>query len=105
MLRESACPTVTTLGLKQVNDSVNLESDLIGKYVERLFQERGQVAPKPTPVIAKTICRSEDWFDQIGGKDRGRSYASDCGLDLCGFPGYPSMYGLEEPHHHRPGEA
>jgi riboflavin synthase len=38
---------VTILGLKQVNDPVNLESDLIGKYVERLLQERGQV-PKPT---------------------------------------------------------
>jgi len=44
---------VTTLGLKQVNDSVNLESDLIGKYVERLLQERGYVPPKPTPVIDK----------------------------------------------------
>ena len=52
MLRESACPTVTTLGLKQVNDSVNLESDLIGKYVERLLQERGQL-PKPTISIDK----------------------------------------------------
>ena len=47
MLPEGACPKVTTLGLKQVNDSVNLESDLIGKYVERLLQERGQL-PKPT---------------------------------------------------------
>ena len=37
---------VTTLGLKQVNDTVNLESDLIGKYVERLLQERSQL-PKP----------------------------------------------------------
>lgn len=44
---------VTTLGLKQVNDPVNLESDLIGKYVERLLQERGHVPPKPTPVIDK----------------------------------------------------
>ena len=43
---------VTTLGLKRVNDTVNLESDLIGKYVERLLQERGQL-PKPTPVIDK----------------------------------------------------
>ena len=43
---------VTTLGLKQVNDSVNLESDLIGKYVERLLQERSQL-PKTTPVIDK----------------------------------------------------
>jgi riboflavin synthase len=43
---------VTTLGVKQVNDPVNLESDLIGKYVERLLQERSQL-PKPTPVIDK----------------------------------------------------
>lgn len=42
--------TVTTLGLKQVNDQVNLESDLIGKYVERLLQERSQL-PKSAPVI------------------------------------------------------
>lgn len=43
---------VTILGLKQVNDSVNLESDLIGKYVERLLQERNQLS-KTTPVIDK----------------------------------------------------
>jgi riboflavin synthase len=43
---------VTTLGLKQVNDIVNLESDLIGKYVERLLQERSQL-PKTTPIIDK----------------------------------------------------
>ncbi|MER3423031.1 MAG: riboflavin synthase, partial [Nitrospiraceae bacterium] len=42
---------VTTLGLKQVGDTVNLESDLIGKYVERLLQERGQLPSKPAPVI------------------------------------------------------
>jgi len=43
---------VTTLGLKQVNDTVNLESDLIGKYVERLLQERSHL-PKSTTVIDK----------------------------------------------------
>jgi riboflavin synthase len=43
---------VTALGLKQVNDRVNLESDLIGKYVERLLQERSQL-PKSKPVIDK----------------------------------------------------
>jgi riboflavin synthase len=31
---------VTTLGAKRVGDAVNLEADLIGKYVERLLQER-----------------------------------------------------------------
>jgi riboflavin synthase len=44
---------VTTLGLKQVNDSVNLEADLIGKYVERLLQERSQAPQRPAPVIDK----------------------------------------------------
>jgi hypothetical protein len=43
---------VTTLGLKQVNDPVNLEVDLIGKYVDRLLQERSQL-PKPSPIIDK----------------------------------------------------
>lgn len=31
---------VTTLGIKQVGDAVNLEADLIGKFVERLFPGR-----------------------------------------------------------------
>jgi riboflavin synthase len=43
---------VTTLGLKQVDDQVNLESDLIGKFVERLLHQRSQM-PKSTPVIDK----------------------------------------------------
>ena len=41
---------VTTLGVKQVDDHVNLEADLIGKFVERLLQQRSQL-PRPTPVI------------------------------------------------------
>jgi riboflavin synthase len=44
---------VTTLGLKQLNHPVNLESDLIGKYVERLLQERGHLPQKPPPVLDK----------------------------------------------------
>lgn len=43
----------TTLGMKQAGARVNLESDLIGKYVERLLQERGQLPKKPAPVIDK----------------------------------------------------
>lgn len=42
---------VTTLGLKQAGDRVNLESDLIGKYVERLLQERGRLSARTSPVI------------------------------------------------------
>ena len=42
---------VTTLGLKQPGDAVNLESDLIGKYVERLLQNSGQLPEKAAPVI------------------------------------------------------
>ncbi len=41
----------TSLGIKQPGDRVNLESDLIGKYVERLLQERGHTPPKPPPTI------------------------------------------------------
>jgi len=36
-----------------IGDAVNLEPDLIGKYVERLLQERGQLPAKPSPVIDK----------------------------------------------------
>ena len=31
---------LTTLGIKRAGDPVNLESDLIGKYIDRLLQER-----------------------------------------------------------------
>ena len=34
---------VTTLGLKKPGDFVNLEADQIGKYVERLMQNVGQL--------------------------------------------------------------
>jgi len=43
---------MTTLGLKQMKDVVNLEADLIGKYVERLLQERSVVS-RTAPVIDK----------------------------------------------------
>jgi riboflavin synthase len=49
----------TTLGLKQPGDAVNLEVDLIGKYVERLLQERGQTAPRPAPVIDKDYLKKK----------------------------------------------
>ena len=42
---------VTTLGIKQPGDAVNLESDLIGKYVERLIQSSGKLPEKTAPVI------------------------------------------------------
>ena len=42
---------VTTIGLKQIGDSVNLETDLIGKYVERLLQASGHLPAAPKPVI------------------------------------------------------
>ena len=44
---------VTTIGLKQIGDSVNLESDLIGKYVERLLQASGPLPFPQTPSIDK----------------------------------------------------
>lgn len=42
---------LTTLGLLKEGERVNLESDLIGKYVERLLRERSQVPPQSAPVI------------------------------------------------------
>jgi len=48
---------VTTLGIKQVGDTVNLESDLIGKYVERLLQQRSQLPPKQEIVIDRDYLR------------------------------------------------
>ncbi len=42
---------MTTMGLKQIGDSVNLESDLIGKYVERLLQANGTLPSPPAPII------------------------------------------------------
>lgn len=42
---------LTTLGLLKEGERVNLESDLIGKYVERLLRERSQLPPQSAPVI------------------------------------------------------
>ena len=43
---------MAAVSLKPVNDTVSLESDLIGKYVERLLQERSGL-PTGTPIIEK----------------------------------------------------
>ena len=51
---------VTTLGIKQPGDVVNLESDLIGKYVERLLQHSGKLPEKAAPVIDR------DYLQQRG---------------------------------------
>lgn len=37
---------VTTLGKKQVGDTVNLETDIIGKYVEKLLRPDGEPQPQ-----------------------------------------------------------
>ena len=42
---------VTTLGLRGVGERVNLEADLIGKYVERLLQGRGILPTQSAPAI------------------------------------------------------
>ncbi len=47
----------TTLGLKQEGDPVNLEVDVIGKYVERLLQERGLLASPPAPAVDAEFLR------------------------------------------------
>jgi riboflavin synthase len=42
---------VTTMGLKQIGHTVNLESDVIGKYVERLLQGSAAYPAKSAPTI------------------------------------------------------
>lgn len=39
---------VTTLGEREIGDRVNLECDLLGKYIERLLAEREGQSPPPT---------------------------------------------------------
>lgn len=48
---------VTALGLKRPGDPVNLESDLIGKYVERLLQARDHIPPQQSPAIDRDYLR------------------------------------------------
>ncbi|BAF59941.1 MAG: riboflavin synthase [Pelotomaculum sp.] len=38
---------VTTLGFKKVGDTVNLEGDIIGKYIERLMELRREESQRP----------------------------------------------------------
>ena len=37
---------MTLLGRKHAGDTVNLETDIIGKYVEKLLRPREETAPK-----------------------------------------------------------
>ena len=39
---------VTVLGERRVGDSVNLETDIIGKYVEKLICPKAEQQPKKT---------------------------------------------------------
>ncbi len=48
---------VTTLGTVQAGTAVNLESDLIGKYVERLLHNSGRLPERSTPVIDRDYLR------------------------------------------------
>ncbi len=48
---------VTTLGTVQVGNAVNLESDLIGKYVERLLHNSGRLPERSAPVIDRDYLR------------------------------------------------
>ena len=47
----------TTLGTVQAGAAVNLESDLIGKYVERLLRNSGRLPERPAPVIDRDYLR------------------------------------------------
>lgn len=43
---------VTTLGHKGIGDTVNLEADVLAKYVERMLADRFPSAPPPAPPTA-----------------------------------------------------
>ncbi|MGW7069749.1 riboflavin synthase [Streptomyces sp. NPDC054855] len=45
---------LTTLGIKQPGDPVNLEVDVIAKYVERMLGDRVLAAPAPAPAQEAT---------------------------------------------------
>lgn len=56
---------VTTLGLKQVNDPVNLEVDVIGKYVEKMLgvvEQNPSQCRQPTVKLTRTFL-AENGFD------------------------------------------
>lgn len=59
--------TQTTLLLCQVGDTVNLECDILGKYVERLLQFDGaQVTPSPNSEKLTTSNLSEEYLRSMG---------------------------------------
>lgn len=49
--------SVTTLGLKRIGGSVNLETDIIGKYVEKLLSSRQSSAP-PSAVTLEFLAQN-----------------------------------------------
>lgn len=53
----------TTLGKRRVGDTVNLENDLIGKYVERLFAQTGRES-RAAPATASKL--TQDYLLQNG---------------------------------------
>lgn len=59
MLPESACPKVTMLGLKQVNDPVNFQADLIGNMSSGCFKIVASFPNLPS-VSTKITCRNAD---------------------------------------------
>ncbi|PPA86113.1 riboflavin synthase [Brevibacillus laterosporus] len=58
--------TVTTLGKKQVGDYVNLENDVIGKYVERLLAPQGDLFNSLHPAGTKQQSVTESFLRDNG---------------------------------------
>ncbi len=54
----------TTLGRKQVGDPVNLEGDILGKYVERLLKVpgKGPTGPSRDSGLNKDFLQRHGWF-------------------------------------------
>ena len=48
---------LTTLGFRKIGDPVNIETDMIGKYVERFIGDRTEIRGKPTETAPSGIDR------------------------------------------------
>jgi riboflavin synthase len=57
--------SVTTIGSKKVGDMVNLECDLIGKYVEKMLMQRGILGP-PRSRLTDDFLRENGFADGRG---------------------------------------
>jgi riboflavin synthase len=52
---------LTTMAIRKVGDSVNIETDMIGKYVERFvttIQDQGKIDPTGRPIDMQFLAKT-----------------------------------------------